>query len=261
MASERSLDQGRTVALPDDDDDGELIIDFGGGLSTSVLPGETFSVEPPLGRAAADICFVFDTTGSMSDKIDGLIACLTAFVQDLVRLGIDWRVTAVPFGDLTIPGDRVVGGLPFETDAPGAIRMLRAMPRFHGGGNEGESSADAMITALAKPYRRGAVKILVLLTDEPALRSPNASFEMVASRLRATETVCFVASPDRPYFRDWAARNGGAWYLIGQTMETGSLLALLRGLLKKVPQVAHDVHAIAGGSVARYLALGPGPHR
>jgi hypothetical protein len=225
-----------------------------------VLPGESFSVEASLG-SAVDICFVFDTTGSMSDKIDGLVACLAEFIGELARLGLDWRVTAVPFGDLTIPGDRVVADLPFETDHAGAVRMLRHMPQFNGGGNEGESSADAMIAGLAKPYRRGAVKIVVLLTDEPALRSSNASFETVAKQLRRTETLCFVASPDKPYFHEWAIRNGGAWYLIGQTMDTARLLDLLRGLLKRLPQVAHDVHRIAGGSVARYLALGPGPNR
>jgi hypothetical protein len=238
-----------------------LIIDFGGGRSTSVLPGETFNIGSSAGRPAVDICFVFDTTGSMSDKIDGLISCLTDFVRELARLGLDWRVTAVPFGDLTVDGDRVVGDVPFQTDHPGAVRMLLGMPRFNGGGNEGESSADAMLVALQKPYRRGAVKILVLLTDEPALQSPNASFEAVARQLQRSETLCFVASPDRSYFREWATRNGGVWYLIGQTMDTARLLELLRGMLKRVPQVAHDVHQMAGGSVARYLALGPGPHR
>jgi hypothetical protein len=231
------LAAGTGGLTPDDDDDGELIVDFGDGRSTSALPGETLRVEPPVGSAAVDVCFVFDTTGSMSDKIDGLITCLSDFVRDLAVLDLDWRVTAVPFGDLTVPGDRVVGDVPFEANATSAVRMLATMPRFHGGVNEGESSADAMITALGKPYRQGAVKILVLLTDEPALESPAASFDLVGARLRSSGTLCFVASPDHPYFRDWAIRNGGAWYLIGQSMETSRLLALLRGLLKLLPQL------------------------
>ena len=87
-----------------------------------------------------DICFVFDTTGSMSDKIKGLTDSLVKFVGELGRLSLDWRITAVPFGDLTVKGDKVVDDLPFVRTPKEGQQMLRRLPRFSGGSNVGESS-------------------------------------------------------------------------------------------------------------------------
>jgi hypothetical protein len=33
------------------------------------------------------VCVVFDTTGSMNNKIDGLVACTSALVGELARVG------------------------------------------------------------------------------------------------------------------------------------------------------------------------------
>jgi hypothetical protein len=136
------------------------------GSTVSLQPGTRVSFA---GRPLVDICLVFDTTGSMSDKIDGLISCMTGFVDRLTELGLNWQLTTVPFGDLTVPGDRVVTQLPFVDSAEAAKAQIRSMPRFSGGSNEGESCVEAMRAALSKPWREGTVRILVLLTDEPAL--------------------------------------------------------------------------------------------
>lgn len=194
----------------------------------------------------------------MSDKIDGLVRCTVDLVRQLDGLQLDWRVTTVPFGDLTVPGDRVVTNLPFVADRAAAEAQLRAMPRFSGGGNEGESSIEAMQRALTKSYRAGAVKVLVLLTDEPALVSSEARTEHVTCGLRDAEAICFVAAPCLPYYRRWAATNGGTWYPIGPSMELAGIVAVLRALLRQVASVAHDVHRLGEGSVRRYLELTSG---
>jgi hypothetical protein len=208
-------------------------------------------------RAEADVCFVFDTTGSMSDKIDGLIRCMSAFVDELGSLGLDWRCTCVPFGDLFVWGDRVDAQLPFVATVEAAQAQLRRMARFSGGSNFGESSVEALLAGINKPWREGAVRVIVLLTDEPAHGGPRRSQE-VLQRLREREIICFVASPHQPYFLDWAARNGGEWKQIGAYMDTTELLKLLRSLVRDVARVAHDVHQLAGGSVRRYLELEAG---
>lgn len=217
-------------------------------------PGQTIWIPHSKG-GAVDICFVFDTTGSMSDKIDGLVRCMVEFVDELAKLKLDWRITAVPFGDLTIPGDRVVDGLPFVTTRAQGERLLRTLPRFSGGGNEGESSIEAVLAALKKPYRKEAVTVLVVLTDEPPLQTAQLRFDTVARALRAREVICFVASPPLKGFRRWATENGGQWYRIGQVMDTSALLAFLRSLVKNVAHVARAVHEVGGGSVRQYLAL------
>jgi hypothetical protein len=224
-------------------------------LQSGELVSLESGVEHDVRPATVDICFVFDTTGSMSDKIDGLVRCMVEFVQELSRLSLDWRITTVPFGDLTVPGDRVESDQPFVANRETAEKQLRTMPRFSGGGNLGESSIEAMRAALTKPFRAGAVKVLVLLTDEPALTSPNAQPSEIGDSLAKAEAICFVASPDLPYFRSWASKNAGSWFPIAPTMDTSAILKLLRSLVRQVASVARDVHQIGGGSVRRYLEL------
>jgi hypothetical protein len=141
------------------------MLDLGDGNLVALRPGTSVKIE----RSLADICIVFDTTGSMSDKIDGLINCMTGFVDQLGKLSLDWQISVVPFGDLTVPGDRVELQLPFVKTVDLAKQQLRQMPRFSGGANQGESSIDAILGAIGKPWRNNTVRIAVLLTDEPAL--------------------------------------------------------------------------------------------
>lgn len=236
-------------------------VERGGAASAPLLTfGKNQPVELKTGssrRAEADVCFVFDTTGSMSDKIDGLTRCMSAFVDELASLGLDWRCTCVPFGDLEVPGDRVDAQLPFVATADAARTQLQRLPRFSGGSNSGESSVEALLAGIHKPWREGAVRVIVLLTDEPAHGGSKRSQEML-QRLYEREIICFVASPPQPYFIDWAARNGGQWKQIGAYMDTTQLVRLLRSLVSDVARVVHDVHQLAGGSVRRYLELEAG---
>ncbi len=235
------------------DTDGPVMVLADGRLA-SLAPGSDHRV----GRAQVDICFVFDTTGSMANKIAGLVGCMTRLVADLDATGLDWRVTTVPFGDLTVPGDRIEDRLGFVTTCAAAQAQLRSMPRFSGGGNQGESSIEAMLVGLGRRWRPGAVKVVVLLTDEAALVSEGLGPETVSEGLRHHDAVCFVASPDLGYFRRWAEQNGGRWLPIAASMDTTTLLRLLRALVGEVATVAGDVHRLAGGSVRRYRELTAG---
>jgi hypothetical protein len=201
-----------------------------------------------------DICVVFDTTGSMRNKIDGLKDSMIEFIDELARLKLDWRFTVVPFGDLTVPGDRIVGDLPFCKDAQTAQRMIRSMPGFHGGGNDGESSLVAMAAAMAKPYRKGAVKVVIMLTDERPLFEKQLTPEIITSQLTRQEFVCFVASMPQQGYEPWAEQNAGKWYPISSSLSTAGILDFLRGILKDVAKVSSQVHEMGGGSVKKYLA-------
>ncbi len=204
-----------------------------------------------------DLCFVFDTTGSMSDKIDGLVRCMVDFVRELARLSLDWRASVVPFGDLTVEGDTIVADLPFVANQAAAEHLLRSMPRNSGGGNDGESVLEAVLIALKKPFRQGAVKVLIVLTDEPAL-THNLTPARIERALLDAEVVTFVASLPLPYYQRWGDATGGAWYEIDSRVDYASILALLRSLAGRVAQVASAVHTLAAGSVSRYLQLPPG---
>jgi len=227
------------------------VLVLGSGRPVAVLePGS----EHRFGSRMVDLCFVFDTTGSMSDKIDGLVECMVDFVRELAGLGLDWRVSVVPFGDLTVPGDTIVANLPFVSERAAAERMLPEMPRNHGGGNDGESVLEAIRAALGKPYRPGAVKVFIVLTDEPALEEQLTTSRIEQELLRA-EVIAFVASPALGYYRRWADVSGGAWFEIGPSLDYGAIVTTLRGLAKQLALVASQIHTLAGGSVARYRAL------
>jgi hypothetical protein len=232
--------------------DQATVLELGDGRAVALHPGTAVTVARPM----ADICIAFDTTGSMSGKIAGLINCMAGFAEDLAGLSLDWRISVLPFGDLTISGDRVDVNLPFVASAAEARNQLRTMPRFSGGANEGESSIEAMLGAISKPWRPKAVRVVLLLTDEPALGAERA--EEVLHQLRSAEIVCFIASPDHPYFRSWATETGGKWAKISRSMDTREILNLLRRLVKDVAKAASDVHAIAGGSYRKYLEITSG---
>jgi hypothetical protein len=225
------------------------VLELGNGREVTLRPGTAVTVARPM----VDICIAFDTTASMSGKIKGLIDCMAGFAGDLAELSLDWRLSVLPFGDLTVPGDRIDADLSFVASADGARRQLRTMPRFAGGGNEGESSIEALLAAIAKPWRPKAVRVVLLITDEPALGADRA--KDVLRRLKSAEIICFVASPDRDYFRSWASGTGGQWAMISQSMDTRDILKLLRGLVKDVAKAASDLHEIAGGSYRKYLEI------
>jgi hypothetical protein len=140
-----------------------------------------------------------------------------------------------------------------------AKALIRQMPRFSGGTNDGESSIEAMRAALSKPWRDRAVKVLVLVTDESAVGAERA--HAVSRAIRQAEAICFCVTSDTPYYRTWATQSAGSWVQIAATMETSALLAKLRSLVNDVATVAADVHATAGGSVRRYLELAPAERR
>src|SRR5260370_29184089 len=58
-------------------------------------------------KARADLVFVIDTTGSMNDKIDGLIESCESFVDKLAAKRVDWAAAGVVFGDLTVAGAKI----------------------------------------------------------------------------------------------------------------------------------------------------------
>jgi hypothetical protein len=103
------------------------------------------------------------------------------------------------------------------------------------------------------------VKVIVLLTDEPALDARRS--QRVLGRLRSGEIITFVASPRYDYYQSWAEGTGGRWFEIGPSMDMRALLKLLRGLVSDVATVAAEVHAIAGGDVRKYLALTSGDRK
>ena len=212
----------------------------------------------PIGAATGrgvDLVFVIDTTGSMSDKIESLLATCSKFVEDFNALHLNHRIAIVSFGDLRVRGDKIQNTA-FTSNVEVTQKSLRNIPRNSGGGNEGESSLEALDRALSLPFRPDAVQAIVLITDEPADQHQILADDMI-NRLVERECLVFVASPAQGYFKQMAQRNGGKWYKISAHTRFNDLLDLFKDLARKVSQVVSDVYQIGDGSVADYLRLKP----
>jgi hypothetical protein len=112
---------------------------------TRWLPMETPrpKSEPASDHPNLQLLVCFDTTGSMNDKIKGLVAQTATFVREASTRQLDLRWALIAFGDLRAEGDRVVT-YQFTAKAGDFTESLRRMPRFSGGGNTGETSLDAL---------------------------------------------------------------------------------------------------------------------
>lgn len=209
----------------------------------------------PGGERGVDLVFVIDTTGSMSDKIESLLATCSQFADDFNALHLNHRIAIVSFGDLRVQGDRIQNTA-FSRNVDVTKKSLRNIPRNSGGGNEGESSLEALERALSLPFRPDAVKAIVLITDEPADQHRLHADDMIG-RFTERQMLVFVASPPYKYFQRLALRNGGQWYRISAHTRFDDLLKMFRDLAKKVSQVVFDVYQIGDGSVTDYLRLKP----
>lgn len=238
-----------------------LVISVGKGGNKQVIQqaGPTIKIQgrevsPTSGRQI-DLVFAIDTTGSMSDKIDGLLATCNRFVDELAKLTLAHRLAVIAFGDLTVPGDDITV-FNFADDLGAVKKTLSSIPRYGGGGNEGESALEAVEKALSLQYRPGAVKALILISDEPALQHRLKASD-ITHRLVQSEILTFVVSPDEAYYRAMAAKTGGTWYQVSAHTDFTGLLDMFRNLAAKLSSVVADVYRVGSGSVSRYLQLKP----
>jgi hypothetical protein len=199
---------------------------------TRWLPMETTgpAPEPAPDRPVVELLVCFDTTGSMSDKIKGLVAQTAAFVREAAARGLDLRWALVVFGDLRVEGDRV-DVYPFTADTGEFSTWLRRMPRFSGGGNRGETSLDALSAgAHHTGWSAAAVHMCILITDEPPV-GVEVDLETVGRELRAQRVVTFCVTPEHRAYHWLAQVTGGEWWDIFERVPFERLLERLAGTM------------------------------
>ncbi len=206
-------------------------------------------------QKSVDLVFVIDTTGSMSDKIEGLLQTCSKFVDEFSQLKVDYRIAVVAFGDLTVPGD-TIESTNFMKDIGLIKKSLKEISRNGGGGNEGESSLEAVRKAMSFNFRSKTVKMLILITDEPALQR-ELTADIVINELAKHEFLTFVISPPLKYYKSMAAQTGGNWYQVSSDTDFTDLLEMFKKIANKVTEVLKDVYRLGDGSVAAYLRLNP----
>ena len=208
------------------------IVSTGKGLNKSIVVGKpviSSQTAKIAGGNQVDIVLVFDTTGSMDNEIDGLLSTCTQFVNETQNMGLDANFALISFGDISIPG----GGDKIETVTPltGNIERIKFglthIPRNNGFGNTGETCLEAIQEAFKTRHRPKSVKVLILITDEPAVIG-KLTPELIIKELRLREYLTFVIAIDTPYYRDMALKNGGIWKQISSNTDLSEILKIFQ---------------------------------
>jgi len=116
-----------------------------------------------------DVLFVVDVTGSMKGEINGIKNGINNFVSTLNSRELDTQVGLIAFGDRfegEEPQILSFAGEPFTKDTNSFETKLGKMGMVGGGDNE-ESSLDALVLGARQPFRKDATKAILLITDAP----------------------------------------------------------------------------------------------
>ncbi len=110
-------------------------------------------------NSKVDFIFVFDTTGSMKNEINSVIRKSEDFANIVAKGGYDYQFSLVTFGDKIRNGD-----CGFTSNVNEFKNWLSKLSAY-GGGDDPESSLDALVYASKLPARKDAQKVIILITD------------------------------------------------------------------------------------------------
>ena len=205
--------------------------------------------------APVSLSIVFDTTGSMDSYIADLIDCINEMAVSLTKSGIAWSTTVIPFGDLRIAGDTIETDLPWVSSVERVTELLDAMPHNGGGGNDGESSfeaIDAGVTRLAD--RNSGAKVLLILTDDGAHRD-NFSEDEILKRLVQSDILVYSVAPSQyEYYRQFAHCTGGEFLELSNQVDLSSISEKMTLLGRTIAERTNRV-LMTGGSPQVLLQL------
>jgi hypothetical protein len=181
-----------------------------------------------------DIVFVFDTTGSMDDEIEGVKNTSIAFANKLRDSNRDFRLGLVAFGDEIREVRNRDDSL--TTDAEefkGWISRLYA----DGGDDEQEISLDALKRAAQMKYRDDTQKVLILITDAPphqmgdGTRFSRVVPEELVGQLRDQGFTVYAVAYDHPHFRRVVGETSGEFYDIHRESDFTGIIEKIGGLI------------------------------
>lgn len=123
-------------------------------------------------RSGADIVFIVDVTGSMSEEIEGVKNSMVDFIQSLETEGLDVKVGIVPYSDYapssttdSVGFDPAFLNLSDPTTAADYANNLSAS----GGNDTPENAYGAIMYAWKNmSWRKETQRIFILITDAPS---------------------------------------------------------------------------------------------
>jgi PGF-pre-PGF domain-containing protein/PGF-CTERM protein len=209
-------------------------------------------VAPFVGTASAqeggqaDIVFVFDRTGSMSDERDALKAEISSVSQQLQDDGVDARYALIAY-EGTAPGETQL-----IQDFTADVATLNSALDFRFFGST-EDASNAILDATELNYRSDATRIVIVFTDEDDDGSSTAR-ENALQAIQDTETILIAVSPNNDGTRElktMATEVGGRWVDI----EGGDFSAVLEEVVDAIREVTERSTTVRRQS-ARYDVTG-----
>lgn len=146
---------------------GQQVLDLTQANFTVREEGQAVSIVDFAGLGQArpvDIVFVFDTTGSMDQEIEGVKQTAIEFAEKLEAAGRDFRLGLVSFTDRVEQQFNPDGTL---TDDAAEFQDWVGELVANGGGDTPENDYAALKTAGQMGFRPGAQVIFILITDAP----------------------------------------------------------------------------------------------
>jgi VWFA-related protein len=187
-------------------------------------------------KRIVDIVFVFDTTGSMSDEIDGVKETCIEFAQKLVDKERNYRLGLVTFGDAVRAVYRSDDDLTANAEE---FKEWIGKLKARGGGGEKENPFGAIKRALRMNFRAGTQKIFILITDAPPHHygdPPDSSVrfsdqdlrvERIATLLQDQVVTLYAITMDHDEYRQLADDTNGDFYKLKKNTDFTDLIANL----------------------------------
>jgi hypothetical protein len=126
------------------------------------LQTDFFDVTLPGAERTADVVFLIDTSGSMGDDIVNVRNAASAFADALSASGIDYRLALVRFGQSANSGAASIA-MSLSTD----VNLFKSiLSGWTAGGGTEPGFAAIRLAIQQLPFRPGAQKVFILITDE-----------------------------------------------------------------------------------------------
>lgn len=180
-----------------------------------------------------DVVYVFDTTGSMSEEIDGVIETSIQFAEELESKGRDYRLGLVTFADQVRAVYRDDNTLTDDVKEFKAwVRSLGA----EGGGGDEENDYGAIKRAVQMQFRDEAQRIIILITDAPPhhygdfpdefnfFDDPDLTKDRALALLNQEMISIYSVTPAEPEFIALASETGGKFYDINRNPDFTAII-------------------------------------
>lgn len=178
--------------------------------------GPGMGIQPPIKKQVnpVDIVFCVDCTASMGPCFKGLVQHLHEFVQGLQSENkVDFRLRLIEYRDLKI--NEPMKPRDFTSDVDEFRHQLEGLSPS-GGGDEPESTLDAIYVAINSPWRPMCHKSILVFTDAPshpelhestAPSEAGRDIETVINTLEAKRTWLYLVSVEDALYERLSGRE------------------------------------------------------